>query len=283
MSYILEAVKKAEYARGNYRLSEDSITPNDTTNNIKASKPWLVIAIFLNAIVLLLWLIFYFDLIPNSSSKDNNKVTLESDDRTQHSQVSSDDNLPSFLAKPINQSDKQLSDNDTHQDADVSHSVRIDEYIADNQIALDAKEAIKDAVDSEEKAVVSTSSIDTKLAKIEPLPFETEIPDVAAEGTNQTTKEETRQEKSALSNVTINKHADVPSLNELPYSVQKEIPKIAISVHIYNAQQDARKVRVNGRLYHEGQTVNENLLIEEITSYGVVFNYQDTLFKVNLY
>ena len=77
-------------------------------------------------------------------------------------------------------------------------------------------------------------------------------------------------------------NTNVPHFNELPYPLQQRIPDISISVHIYNLAKNARKVRVNGRLLHQGDAVSDSLIIQEITTYGVIFNYEGELFKMPL-
>ena len=74
----------------------------------------------------------------------------------------------------------------------------------------------------------------------------------------------------------------VPDFAELPYSTQQKIPETRISVHIYNAEPDKRKVRINGQIYRQGEQVDDDLVIEEITPSSVVFDFSGTLFQRTL-
>ncbi len=61
------------------------------------------------------------------------------------------------------------------------------------------------------------------------------------------------------------------ALRDLPPSVQRTLPSIAITLHRYAAGADARMIRVNGRVAHEGDAIGGELSVAEITRNGVVF------------
>lgn len=64
---------------------------------------------------------------------------------------------------------------------------------------------------------------------------------------------------------------DATALRDLPPSVQRTLPGIAITLHRYAASAEARMIRVNGRVAHEGDPVGGDLTVAEITRNGVVF------------
>jgi len=72
----------------------------------------------------------------------------------------------------------------------------------------------------------------------------------------------------------------IPDINELPLSVIEDLPDIKISGHVYFDTPEDRLVIVNGRTAREGETVASGLQIEEITSSGVIFIYDNRRFSM---
>lgn len=72
------------------------------------------------------------------------------------------------------------------------------------------------------------------------------------------------------------------SLKELPLSLQQSLPAFAISTHLYASDTSSRVVRINGQILREGQFLTAGLKLEEITSEGVIFSYQNYRFRVGL-
>lgn len=116
-----------------------------------------------------------------------------------------------------------------------------------------------------------------QLAKVEPLPAE-----LLAESVDQEKTEVEPEELEVQQAIAILTDPQVPEFAELPYSLQQEIPEIRISVHIYNAEPSQRKARINGEIFRQGEQIDRDLSIEEITPHGVVFDYAGTLFRMNL-
>jgi len=72
------------------------------------------------------------------------------------------------------------------------------------------------------------------------------------------------------------------SLKELPASVQQSLPDFSISTHLYSADSASRMVRINGQILREGEHLNAGVKVDEITSDGVIFLFQDYRFRVGL-
>ena len=68
--------------------------------------------------------------------------------------------------------------------------------------------------------------------------------------------------------------------NELPLSVQQELPNISVTGHIYSNNPTSRIVNINGQIIREGETVTAGLKLEEITEYGVILNYKGYRFTI---
>jgi len=71
----------------------------------------------------------------------------------------------------------------------------------------------------------------------------------------------------------------VIALTELPLAIQQELPPLSISVHAYSAKESDRLVGVNGRLLHQGDEAAPGLMLEEITSSGMIFSYKGYRFR----
>ena len=71
--------------------------------------------------------------------------------------------------------------------------------------------------------------------------------------------------------------------NELPLSVQQELPNISIRGHIYSNDLTSRIVNINGQIIREGETVTAGLKLEEITEYGVILSYKGYRFTIRAF
>ena len=74
----------------------------------------------------------------------------------------------------------------------------------------------------------------------------------------------------------------VPHLSEMPSLVQQAIPDMTFAGHVYSTNAAQRSVIINGHSMGEGDTVIQGLVVEQITSNGIVFNYQDQLFRMEI-
>ncbi|HSO41348.1 MAG TPA: general secretion pathway protein GspB, partial [Rhodospirillales bacterium] len=73
------------------------------------------------------------------------------------------------------------------------------------------------------------------------------------------------------------------ALRDLPSSVQRTLPSIAITLHRYATSTDARMVRVNGRVAREGDVIGGDLSVAEITRGGVVFTIGEQRFYMDAF
>lgn len=72
----------------------------------------------------------------------------------------------------------------------------------------------------------------------------------------------------------------LPQLFELPYSVRKDLPKLNLSVHVYDPVVENRMAILNGVPIHVGDTFEELISIQDITQSGVVLRVQGQDFIV---
>lgn len=64
------------------------------------------------------------------------------------------------------------------------------------------------------------------------------------------------------------------ALRDLPASVRKGLPPLSLSAFMYASDPAGRMVRVNDQMLHEGQDLSPGLRLQEITPDGVIFSYQ---------
>ena len=266
MSYILEAIKNAESERGNNRLHENVLIDNDEVK-VKRRTPWVAIAIFFNAAILLLWIMMQFFSSPDSGMTDNTGVPEFVAENNKVKNIEQEDSVLTPATSEANFF--KVKDNKTLRA----------EIVTDDKILGGESTQIEFETQPDEQLESETVAI----AKVEPLPF---TPDASSDANNQSLQEQPEpvvvQKVELPKAVAAIRHPDTPSIEELPYSTQQKLPKLVISVHVYNLDRSARKVRVNGQLLYEGDHVDNDINVEEITSYGVIFDYLGTLFRINL-
>ncbi|TCV87345.1 general secretion pathway protein GspB [Sulfurirhabdus autotrophica] len=71
----------------------------------------------------------------------------------------------------------------------------------------------------------------------------------------------------------------IMTIAELPPAIQQEIPKMAISVHVYSSKPKDRLVGINERLLREGDDLLTGLRLEQITQEDMVFGYKGFHFR----
>ncbi|MEN8199748.1 MAG: general secretion pathway protein GspB [Thermodesulfobacteriota bacterium] len=75
----------------------------------------------------------------------------------------------------------------------------------------------------------------------------------------------------------------VPLLADLPASMQREIPDLDFAGHVYGEDAQKRMIIINGRIVREGDLVERDLSLEEISANGVVLRFKGTVFRVELF
>lgn len=71
----------------------------------------------------------------------------------------------------------------------------------------------------------------------------------------------------------------VMALNDLPPSIRREMPGIAIMFHAYSSDPAERRVMINGNMAKEGETLANGLGLQQITPDGVVLVYKGYRFR----
>ena len=71
---------------------------------------------------------------------------------------------------------------------------------------------------------------------------------------------------------------ELPSIFELDYQIRHDLPKMAVSMYVYNTQQQFRFVIIGGKRYAEGEQIESKVSISKIRADGLECEYQGTRF-----
>lgn len=75
--------------------------------------------------------------------------------------------------------------------------------------------------------------------------------------------------------------ARVPSLNELPDDVRRDLPQLVIGGAMYSETPSSRMLIINSQVFHEGDQPYQGLLLEEIRLKSAVFKYRGYRYAIN--
>lgn len=71
---------------------------------------------------------------------------------------------------------------------------------------------------------------------------------------------------------------DVPTYHELPFAVRRDIPALALTLHMYSDDPERRFAIINGVRVRDGQPIEGGVDVREIRPNGVVIRFKDTDF-----
>jgi general secretion pathway protein B len=73
---------------------------------------------------------------------------------------------------------------------------------------------------------------------------------------------------------------NTPLLQQMPPEIQRAIPPMAVTIHVYSPQESQRILFINNHEYHQGSLVEGGARVEVIVPDGVVLSYQGERFKL---
>lgn len=72
----------------------------------------------------------------------------------------------------------------------------------------------------------------------------------------------------------------IPSINELPDDIKRQLPPLAISGSIYSSNPAQRMLTIGSQMFQEGDKPAPDLVLEQIQPKSAVFNYKGTRYSV---
>ncbi|MFT4714808.1 MAG: general secretion pathway protein B [Candidatus Azotimanducaceae bacterium] len=74
----------------------------------------------------------------------------------------------------------------------------------------------------------------------------------------------------------------VKRITALPTNIQRQIPDLKFSSHLYADDDSFRMVNINGNMFHEGDYIAEGIRLERISEEGVVLAYLHYTFEISV-
>lgn len=69
---------------------------------------------------------------------------------------------------------------------------------------------------------------------------------------------------------------------DLPDAIQQQLPAIIVTAHVYSSNPLQRSIVINNNFMEEGEYVIDDLILNEITADGAIFDYHGTLFHYGI-
>ena len=73
---------------------------------------------------------------------------------------------------------------------------------------------------------------------------------------------------------------NTPLLQQMPPEIQRAIPPMAVTIHVYSPQESQRILFINNHEYHKGSLIEGGVRVEAIVPDGAVLSYQGERFKL---
>jgi|GEM_PF-1966003 len=269
MSYILDALKKSEQKRRQGKIPD---LPPPTPGG-PGSKPrrslWLallVIVLIINGALLGWWL-----LRTPSSGEDGLRIvavpkSVPKNIKKEPSQQPSSSNKQAVLPPPPLRKKVDLPPPPVKKKAETEPLVRsippadtAPDHPAEMPRASDSIKATENAAPEPSRPVTATPFPEPRTEEPVHSPS-------AASTTKTRGKAETKKE--------------IYDLDELPATVRRLIPEMVVTLHFYTPEAAARMVRVNGLNLHEGNAVNRDVRVDQITPEGIIFSSSGYRFQI---
>ncbi|MGA7279044.1 MAG: general secretion pathway protein GspB, partial [Desulfocapsaceae bacterium] len=75
----------------------------------------------------------------------------------------------------------------------------------------------------------------------------------------------------------------IPLMTELPFTIQAQLPEMKFSGHAYSPAPELRLIMINNAVAREGELIEPDLYLEEITENGLIMSYRGTWFRIELF
>lgn len=244
MSFILNALKKAEnkgFEKDNVKLKKQVLILKRQTRGKKIK------AISMLAILLVTLLVGWFLGNLNFGQRKNNTdvtTSAQFSDNRGLNVAQNGSNFQPLATEPTGKTDETAGS--------ATNATVIDDH------------ADKAIVKVEDSILFINPPVPVRTAP-KPVTIETKEPAV-----NIVPQTETKPDENAIQN-----YAELPAL------IKQQLPELKISLHFYHSNPARRIVRINGKILHEQESINDELTVEEIRPTTTVLNFDGYLFELN--
>ena len=276
MSYILDALKKSESERGHGAIPGVQTVHSSSINYHQQKKTiWpyiLIVAIFLNIAV-----IAYFIYTQNNSTQSAAVVHTVQNHSTNNSTLA---NSPSALSgslpstqprsnpvlATIEKAPVSPASVEPVPATPVSNIAKITTPPVINRPSHEKNNPGKNNLEknSLQKDSLTGSALTPEKTNNEPL------------ASPQSDSPSIKSDSKAVDEPTSEK---ILEQYELPESIQRQLPTLTISAHVYSSNPAQRSIIVNNEFFEEGDYIMDDIILHEITSDGAIFSYKGLLFR----
>jgi len=269
MSFILEALKKSEQQRQEQNEQPQKVRKRTLSLQSDRSNrrllPWLLITL-LSVILLGAWLIYSGSNGLPLSSPTAGPEQASKDSASTSQPASSEPALVAspLVSKPHNPVEQYSSTSDLPRPPSVPEVEP-----APVPRPLGSSQKIKTrAVNSNKESSMPRRTEGTTLQEklvdgaVPTVVFNSPLPGTTSDQTPDSTS------------------AQLPLYSDLSRELRAQMPPLDMSMHYYTSEPERRMVRINDHLLHEGNWVDSNLQVVEITANGAILEFLGKNFEL---
>ena len=104
---------------------------------------------------------------------------------------------------------------------------------------------------------------------------------ITAPTANPAPRVQAKAQASALIPASAAAERPIATLGDLPESLRRELPQLAVGGAMYSGQASSRMLILNGQVFHEGDTVAAGLVLEQIKLKSAVLAYKGYRYSIS--
>lgn len=269
MSYILDALKQSDNQRKDTEIA--GVIPQVEVNTEEVSRRTFKGWAWVGLLVLAVFIVWFVTVKDPGTAVEQFDVAVESQDLADTSVVT-----PVVTVEPETSS---ISKEELYGVIiDVSDPSAAAEVKQDQSEKVTRQQQVE-AVNQGQRPVNKPASAEISKVVISPV-----SPGVSASTDNSAVENTLAVTESAQKKMATAANSGEEKIiywRQLPLDVQRSLPDLQFSVHIFTTEPSSRMVKVNGRVFHEGDLISYNIRLLEITKRGVVLVFKRYRFRMN--
>lgn len=272
MSYILDALKKADKERKRGTVPNLTTDQDPTPQKPKKRSLWLyilIVVLLINAGIFFFWL--------NPREQEETAIVAKTPIATTHDPATSPKKEPSDI-KPHDASTS------IHPEKINPPGIRDNEDGASHELQPTMPSQKQYETHQQRQLVQTDITHENEIQDESPQGKPSEEPAPSSSTTISPPSAEpiTSDDQESSTHPPSQSRFILYDLKSLPSSIKEGLPDINISVFVYSDDPSSRVVKINGQTVREGQELTDGLKVEKIVPEGVIFNYKDYRFRVRI-